>query len=90
MSGVEAVYDQPRWHIEGLLGFDSRDTNLAGRPTQTEFTFGVRAWYHLHQGANSDFFGRRPASDSTTSRCRTTSARGPRPSSSRAPRRGSS
>ena len=55
MAGVEAVYDQPRWHIEGLLGFDSRDGLVANAPTTTEFTFGVRGWYHLHQGTNSDF-----------------------------------
>ena len=55
MAGVEAVYDQPRWHIEGLLGFDSRDGLVANAPTTTEFTFGVRGWYHLHQGTNADF-----------------------------------
>jgi hypothetical protein len=56
MTGVEVVYDQPRWHLEGLLGFNSRDVNNGPNPPiRTEFTFGVRAWYHLHQGSNSDF-----------------------------------
>jgi hypothetical protein len=55
LAGVEVVYDQPRWHIEGLLGFDSRDGNGPGAPSTTNFTFGVRGWYHLHQGTNSDF-----------------------------------
>jgi hypothetical protein len=55
-TGVDVVYDQPRWHIEGMLGFDSRDQNgTANAPTQTNFTFGVRGWYHLHQGTNADF-----------------------------------
>ena len=55
MPGVVAAYDVPRFHVEGLIGFDSRDANLPGAPTRNEFTFGVRGWYHLHQGANSDF-----------------------------------
>ena len=56
MTGVEVVYDQPRWHLEGLLGFSSHDQNNgANPPVRTEFTFGVRAWYHLHQGSNADF-----------------------------------
>ena len=56
MTGAEVVYDQPRWHLEGLLGFNSRDQNNGPNPpVRTEFTFGVRAWYHLHQGSNADF-----------------------------------
>lgn len=56
LTGVEVVYDLPRFHLEGLLGFDSRDstTTIVAR-TRTELTFGLRAWYHLHQGTNSDF-----------------------------------
>jgi hypothetical protein len=56
MTGVEVAYDMPRWHLEALLGFDSRDTTVGVlNRTRTELSFGVRAWYHLHQGTNSDF-----------------------------------
>ena len=56
MTGVEVVYDLPRFHLEGLLGFVSRDSTATVLPsTRTELTFGLRAWYHLHQGTNSDF-----------------------------------
>jgi hypothetical protein len=56
MPGVEVAYDLPRFHLEGLIGFDTRDApTVPGVPTRTEFTVGVRGWYHLHQGTNSDF-----------------------------------
>jgi hypothetical protein len=56
MTGVEVVYDLPRFHLEGLIGFESRDAAVGALTrTRTEFTFGARAWYHLHQGTNSDF-----------------------------------
>jgi hypothetical protein len=56
MRGIDVVYDLPRWHIEGLIGFDSRNVDVGiVTQEQTEFAFGVRGWYHLHQGANSDF-----------------------------------
>ena len=56
MRGVEVVYDRPRWHLEGLFGFDSREVDLGVfSSTRTEVALGMRAWYHLHMGASSDF-----------------------------------
>jgi hypothetical protein len=56
VAGPEVVYDQSRFHIEGLLGFRSvKPGNQANPPTQTTLQFGVRGWYHLSRGVNSDF-----------------------------------
>ncbi len=55
-TGVEGVYDQPKWHAEALLGFSSRTPATGGnRPTTTAFGIGARGWYHLHTGVSSDF-----------------------------------
>jgi hypothetical protein len=54
LTGVEAVYDQSRYHIEGILGFNS-NRGMGNQPTVTSFQFGVRGWYHLHAGSRSDF-----------------------------------
>jgi len=56
VSGAQVAYDTSMWHLEGLLGFSSRDTgNGANAPTETDIQVGVRGWYHLHRGLNSDF-----------------------------------
>jgi hypothetical protein len=56
VAGPEVVYDQPKFHIEGLLGFRSQKPgNQADPPTQTILQFGVRGWYHVSRGVNSDF-----------------------------------
>jgi hypothetical protein len=49
------VYDASIFHIEALLGFDSRDTAGGGGDRETIYAFGVGGWYHLHRGASSDF-----------------------------------
>ena len=66
LSGLNAVYDLPRFHLEGLLAFSSLDPPGPG-PTITRFQIGARGWYHLHEGSHSDFslgggFGLRTAS----------------------------
>jgi hypothetical protein len=56
VAGPEVVYDQPKFHIEGLLGFRSdKPGNQPNPPTQTTLQFGVRGWYHVSRGVNSDF-----------------------------------
>jgi hypothetical protein len=57
LAGPEVVYDQAIWHLEGLFAFDSVRANGGGGNTTrfTTFDVGVSAWYHMHQGASSDF-----------------------------------
>jgi hypothetical protein len=56
IAGPEVVYDQPRFHVEGLLGFRSEKPGPGGNPaTITTFQVGARGWYHLSRGFNSDF-----------------------------------
>lgn len=56
ITGPEVVYDQQKFHLEGLLGFASVKPGAgANAPTFTTVQFGVRGWYHLHRGINSDF-----------------------------------
>jgi len=56
VSGAQIAYDMPVWHIEGILGFDSRDQNNGPNArSQTDVQVGVRGWYHLHRGTASDF-----------------------------------
>ena len=56
VAGPEVVYDQPKFHIEGLLGFRSQKPgNQANPPTETTLQFGVRGWYHVSRGVSSDF-----------------------------------
>lgn len=52
LSGAQVVWDQSLFHLEGLLGFASDD---APGDNITTINFGVAGWYHLHQGASSDF-----------------------------------
>ncbi len=53
LTGFDVVYDLSRFHVEGLLGFNSLATG--NNQTRTSFQFGARGWYHLHAGTNSDF-----------------------------------
>jgi len=54
--GAQIAYDMPIWHLEGILGFDSRDVNGGNNsPSATDVRVGVRGWYHLHRGTASDF-----------------------------------
>ena len=55
LVGPSVVYDLPRFHLEGVLGFSRVDNGGAGDTSNTRFQFGARGWYHLHQGVNSDF-----------------------------------
>jgi hypothetical protein len=56
VAGAQVVYDMALWHIEGILGFDSRDTGGGNNsPTRTQTEVGVRGWYHLRQGTSADF-----------------------------------
>lgn len=57
VAGVEVVYDQPKWHAEGLFGFNSTRSGVTGAPqnTTTRFQVGARGWYHVHTGVSSDF-----------------------------------
>lgn len=56
VAGPEVVYDQPKFHVEGLFGFRSeKPGNQNNPPTVTTLQFGVRGWYHLSRGMNSDF-----------------------------------
>jgi len=49
LAAVEVAYDQPRWHMEGLFGFANPDNG------PSTVRAGVRGWFHLHAGVNSDF-----------------------------------
>lgn len=51
---LNVVYDLSTFHIEGLVSFITQDVG-PGDDTATFFQFGVRGWYHLHTGTNSDF-----------------------------------
>lgn len=57
LAGLDVVYDLPRFHVEGILGFSSLDNVNNGNNNQTitAFQFGARGWYHLHVGQSSDF-----------------------------------
>ena len=55
LAGPSVVYDLPRFHVEGVVGFSRLDNPGPGDTETTRFQFGVRGWYHLHQGVNSDF-----------------------------------
>jgi hypothetical protein len=56
-SGFGALvnYDEAIWDIDGILGFGSRRGGGPGSATNTNLLIGVRGWYHLHRGSNSDF-----------------------------------
>ncbi|MEO5769378.1 MAG: hypothetical protein ABIS92_13590 [Polyangia bacterium] len=53
--GPSVVYDLPRFHLEGVLGFSRLHNAGPGDTSTTRFQLGARGWYHLHQGVNSDF-----------------------------------
>lgn len=54
LTGGEFVYDQPIFHIEGLLGY--QHTSLANNGgSNSNLQFGVAGWYHLARGSNADF-----------------------------------
>jgi hypothetical protein len=55
LTGAAVSWDQSKFHLEGLLGFNSIDGAGAMGDDLTLYRFGVRGWYHLHQGSNSDF-----------------------------------
>lgn len=55
LVGPSVVYDLPRFHIEGVVGFSRVDNGGANDAHDTRFQLGARGWYHLHQGVNSDF-----------------------------------
>jgi hypothetical protein len=55
LAGADVVYDQPVWHIEGLLAFQSTRGGGMNPPRVTTFDVGVSGWYHLHTGTASDF-----------------------------------
>ena len=55
IGGVLVNYDEAIWDIEGILGFGDRRTGGDNSPNQTRLDVGVRGWYHLHHGSNSDF-----------------------------------
>jgi hypothetical protein len=50
---AQFVYDQPIWHLEGLLTFGSFSNGGGDRVTAVGF--GAGGWYHFHRGASSDF-----------------------------------
>lgn len=55
LTGAAVSYDQLKFHVEGLLGFANIDGAGGMGDDLTLYRFGVRGWYHLHQGSNSDF-----------------------------------
>lgn len=55
ITGAAVSYDQSKYHLEGLFGFNNVDGGAGMGNDLTAYAFGVRGWYHLHQGSNSDF-----------------------------------
>ena len=55
VCGEQVNYDQYIWDIEGILGFADRRDAGPGSASTTVLQAGVRGWYHVHRGANSDF-----------------------------------
>ena len=53
-SGLNVVYDAGRWHADAILGI-AGDAGGGPGGGGTTFDLGVRGWFHLHQGNNSDF-----------------------------------
>jgi|HubBroStandDraft_5_1064220.scaffolds.fasta_scaffold47491_2 hypothetical protein len=53
-AGIQVVYDQSMFHIEGVLGYEHISPPGMGASAST-FDIGVAAWYHLFRGVNSDF-----------------------------------
>jgi hypothetical protein len=55
VGGALVNYDEAIWDIDGILGFGSHRNGGPNSPTNTTLQIGVRGWYHLHRGSNSDF-----------------------------------
>jgi hypothetical protein len=53
LTGAEFVYDQPMFHLEGVLGYDH--ISHANNTAESTFSIGVSGWYHLARGTNADF-----------------------------------
>src|ERR1044071_8448131 len=51
LTGAAVSYDQSRFHLDGLFGFNSIDGAGGMGNDLTLYRFGVRGWYHLHQGS---------------------------------------
>lgn len=49
-GGVSMNYDAGKFHVGGFLGF-----NDGGGDNDTDYTFGGRFYWHVHQTAMSDF-----------------------------------
>ena len=54
VAGGQFVYDTSLYHVEGLLGFRNENGDGAD-DSSTRLIIGAAGWYHLHQGASSDF-----------------------------------
>jgi hypothetical protein len=52
-SGLNVVFDAGRWHADAILAIAGDDGGVAGGGTSIDL--GARGWFHLHNGANSDF-----------------------------------
>ena len=52
VTGGEFVYDQPMFHLEGVVGFGHTSNNGA---SSGNLDIGVAGWYHLARGTNADF-----------------------------------
>ncbi len=50
LGGVSANYDAGPFHVGGFLGFHDE-----GGGDDTDYTFGARFYYHLHDTPSSDF-----------------------------------
>jgi len=55
LGGVQFDYDQYMWDIEGIITFGDRAGNAPNASSRTQLGAGVRGWYHLNHGVNSDF-----------------------------------
>lgn len=53
LTGAEFVYDQPMFHLEGVLGYDH--ISHANNTSDSDLSVGVSGWYHLARGTNADF-----------------------------------
>jgi hypothetical protein len=49
-GGVSASYDAGKFHFGGFLGFLD-----GGGDNDTDYTFGARFYYHVHESSLSDF-----------------------------------
>ncbi len=49
-GGASVNYDAGKFHVGGFIGFDD-----AGGNDDTDYTFGARFYYHVHETTMSDF-----------------------------------